>query len=75
MDRVVAICEKNGVTLLEDCAHGCGVTWKGRQLGYHGMAASFSTQSDKVKKIGGKVLGRWYDLIIDLFFCKNGFFH
>jgi dTDP-4-amino-4,6-dideoxygalactose transaminase len=33
MDRVVEICEKNGVTLVEDCAHSCGVTWRGRQLG------------------------------------------
>ena len=40
MDRVVEICEKNGVTLVEDCAHGCGVTWRGRQLGYHAKVAA-----------------------------------
>jgi dTDP-4-amino-4,6-dideoxygalactose transaminase len=48
MDRVVEICEKYGLTLVEDCAHGCGVMWKGRQLGYHAAVACYSTQSDKV---------------------------
>jgi len=52
MDRVVEICERNGLTLLEDCAHGCGVKWRGRQLGYHGLASSYSTQSDKVINSG-----------------------
>jgi dTDP-4-amino-4,6-dideoxygalactose transaminase len=52
MDRVVAICEKYGLTLLEDCAHGCGVQWKGRQLGYHGKVTAWSTQSDKVINSG-----------------------
>lgn len=36
MDRVVEICERRGMTLVEDCAHTCGVKWRGRQLGYHG---------------------------------------
>ena len=48
MDRVVQICEKHGMKLIEDCAHGCGVRYKGRQLGYHGVVTAYSTQSDKV---------------------------
>ena len=48
MDRVVEICEKNGITLVEDCAHSCGVTWRGKQLGYHARVTAYSTQSDKV---------------------------
>lgn len=36
MDRVVEICERHGLMLVEDCAHACGVKWRGRQLGYHG---------------------------------------
>ena len=52
MDRVAALCAARGVTLLEDCAHGCGVTWRGRQLGYHGKLAAYSTQSDKVINSG-----------------------
>ena len=36
MDRVAEICERRGLVLVEDCAHACGVKWRGRQLGYHG---------------------------------------
>lgn len=52
MDRVADICRRHGLRLVEDCAHGCGVTWKGRQLGYHGEVAAYSTQSDKVINSG-----------------------
>ena len=52
MDRVVEICEKNGITLVEDCAHSCGVTWRGKQLGYHARVTAYSTQSDKVINSG-----------------------
>jgi len=52
MDRVAELCEKYDVTLLEDCAHGCGVKWRGRQLGYHALISSYSTQSDKVINSG-----------------------
>jgi len=51
-DRVAKLCKKYNVILLEDCAHGCGVKWRGRQLGYHGVMASYSTQSDKVINSG-----------------------
>lgn len=40
MDRVMEICEKYGLTLIEDCAHACGVKWRGRQLGYHGKVST-----------------------------------
>lgn len=33
MDRLLDICEKSGLTLIEDCAHALGVTWRGEQLG------------------------------------------
>ena len=52
MDRVARICEERGITLVEDCAHACGVKWKGRQLGYHASVAAYSTQSDKVINAG-----------------------
>jgi len=52
MDRVVEICEKHGLTLVEDCAHSCGVKWKGRQIGYHAAVSAYSTQSDKVINSG-----------------------
>mmetsp|Transcript_17293 Transcript_17293/g.41355 ORF Transcript_17293/g.41355 Transcript_17293/m.41355 type:complete len:486 (-) Transcript_17293:162-1619(-) len=52
MDRVVEICEKHGLTLIEDCAHGCGVLYRKRQLGFHGVVSCYSTQSDKVINSG-----------------------
>jgi len=52
MDLVTELCKKYNVILLEDCAHGCGVKWRGRQLGYHGVMSSYSTQSDKVINSG-----------------------
>lgn len=52
MDRVAKICEDRGITLVEDCAHACGVKWRGRQLGYHAKVAAYSTQSDKVINAG-----------------------
>lgn len=52
MDRVVAICKKHGIRLIEDCAHSCGVKWRGKQLGYLGEATAYSTQSDKVINSG-----------------------
>lgn len=41
MDKVVEICERHGLVLVEDCAHACGVKWRGRQLGYHGKVRVF----------------------------------
>ncbi|CAB1104753.1 unnamed protein product [Ectocarpus sp. CCAP 1310/34] len=52
MDRVSEICERHRLTLVEDCAHAAGVTWRGRQLGYHAKVSAFSTQSDKVINSG-----------------------
>ncbi|CAM9626108.1 unnamed protein product [Choristocarpus tenellus] len=52
MDRLDKICKDRGLTLVEDCAHGCGVKWRDRQLGYHGHISVYSTQSDKVINSG-----------------------
>jgi dTDP-4-amino-4,6-dideoxygalactose transaminase len=52
MDRVVEICKKHNLRLVEDCAHSCGVKWRGRQLGYHAEVTAYSTQSDKVINSG-----------------------
>jgi len=52
MDRVLEICQTHGLTLVEDCAHGCGVKYRGRQLGYHAAVSCYSTQSDKVINSG-----------------------
>jgi dTDP-4-amino-4,6-dideoxygalactose transaminase len=47
MDRLVEVCARAGVPLIEDCAHTMGATWKGRHSGSFGLAGAFSTQTYK----------------------------
>ncbi len=47
MDGIVALCERHGIALIEDCAHTMGACWKGRKSGTFGLAACFSTQTYK----------------------------
>ena len=47
MDRIVSICDAHGITLVEDCAHTMGATWRGRKSGNFGKVAAFSTQTYK----------------------------
>jgi len=47
MDTVVKLCNKYGVTLIEDCAHTMGGSWNGKKSGSFGLVACFSTQTYK----------------------------
>ena len=47
MDRLVEIAEGCGLTVIEDCAHTMGASWKGRKSGRFGQSACFSTQTYK----------------------------
>ena len=47
MDRIVRICADHGITLVEDCAHTMGATWRGIKSGNFGKVAAFSTQTYK----------------------------
>ena len=47
MDRVVEICNKYGICLIEDCAHTMGAKWRGVCSGNFGTVAAFSTQTYK----------------------------
>ena len=47
MDRIVSICDAHGITLVEDCAHTMGATWRGVKSGNFGKVAAFSTQTYK----------------------------
>jgi dTDP-4-amino-4,6-dideoxygalactose transaminase len=47
MPRLVAICQRHGVALIEDCAHTMGAGWAGQLTGTFGMAGCFSLQSYK----------------------------
>lgn len=42
MDRLVAIAERHGLTVLEDCSQAMGATWRGAPLGLFGRAGFFS---------------------------------
>lgn len=47
MDRIVAICRRHDLLLIEDCAHTMGAAWDGRASGTFGDIACFSTQTYK----------------------------
>jgi dTDP-4-amino-4,6-dideoxygalactose transaminase len=47
MDRLMAICDAAGVTVIEDCAHTMGAAWRGVPSGRHGRAGCYSTQTYK----------------------------
>ena len=47
MDRLMAICDAAGMTVIEDCAHTMGAAWKGVPSGRHGAMAAYSCQTYK----------------------------
>lgn len=47
MARIMDICEKNNIFLIEDCAHTMGATWDGKKSGTFGRIGCFSTQTYK----------------------------
>ena len=48
LDRILEICERNNLILIEDCAHSLGGDYKGKKLGTFGKAAFFSLGRDKI---------------------------
>ncbi len=46
-DRILPICRKHGLSLIEDCAHAHGTEWKGQKVGAIGQFGSFSFQGAK----------------------------
>lgn len=47
MDKIVEICERYGICMIEDCAHTMGASWNGKKSGMFGKVACFSTQTYK----------------------------
>lgn len=47
MDALMAICQGEGLAVIEDCAHTMGASWNGTPSGRHGLAACYSTQTYK----------------------------
>ncbi len=47
MERLMAICDAAGVTVIEDCAHTMGAAWTGVPSGRWGKVGCYSTQTYK----------------------------
>ncbi len=47
MDRIMQICTRYNLFLIEDCAHTMGASWNGVKSGTYGDVACFSTQTYK----------------------------
>ncbi|MFZ3581316.1 DegT/DnrJ/EryC1/StrS family aminotransferase [Loktanella sp. DJP18] len=47
MGRLMRLCDRAGVTVIEDCAHTMGAAWDGRPSGRWGRMGCFSTQTYK----------------------------
>ena len=47
MDRLLEICTRHGVRVIEDCAHTMGARWRGRLSGTDGIIGCYSTQTYK----------------------------
>ena len=47
MEALMALCHRLGVTVIEDCAHTMGATWRGVPSGRHGRVGCYSMQTYK----------------------------
>ena len=47
MPRLMALCDRLGVTVIEDCAHTMGAGWAGKPTGTFGRVGCFSLQAYK----------------------------
>ena len=52
MDQLMALCNKLGLQVLEDCAHTMGGAWSGVKSGNFGQVAAFSLQTYKHMNTG-----------------------
>jgi len=52
LDALVALTKQKGIALVEDSAHAHATEWKGRRIGTHGAAGTFSFQSGKLMTAG-----------------------
>jgi hypothetical protein len=54
MDSIMALAEKHGLKVIEDCAQATGASYRGRPVGSFGHMAAFSFCQDKIISTGGE---------------------
>src|SRR6266436_7335730 len=52
LDALGALAQRKGIALVEDSSHAHATEWKGRRIGTHGTAGTFSFQSSKLITAG-----------------------
>jgi len=52
LDALTNLARRKGIALIEDCAHAHATEWKGRRIGSHGTAGTFSFQASKLITAG-----------------------
>jgi perosamine synthetase len=52
IDEFYSLARERGIRVIEDCAHACGATYKGRQVGSHGDLHAFSFHAIKNLPMG-----------------------
>lgn len=54
MDSIMALAERHGLRVIEDCAQAVGARWKDQPVGSFGHAATISFCQDKIISTGGE---------------------
>lgn len=64
LDAILAIGERRGIPVIEDCSHAHGAAWQGRPVGSWGTVGTFSMQAKKLLTAGegGATVCRTEDL-------------
>lgn len=52
LDELYTLAREHGLAVIEDCAHACGATYKGRRIGSHGELHAFSFHAVKNLTMG-----------------------
>jgi L-glutamine:2-deoxy-scyllo-inosose/3-amino-2,3-dideoxy-scyllo-inosose aminotransferase len=73
LDAILAIGERYGIPVVEDCSHAHGASWKGRRVGTWGAVGVFSMQERKLLTAGegGAAVCRRDDLHDRLFQLRS----
>lgn len=65
IEQIAALCEAEGIVLIEDCAHAHGASWNGRKPGSYGDAGIWSFAPTKTISTGegGMLVSRHPELV------------